>query len=218
MSIASSRHARRRLAEPPAWFDVPVVWGRCASQPAPRRPSGDWTDDVRMNGQPVLEGEHVRLRPIRPLDRDRLRDLFTEPEVAHWWGTTGPEKAADETVEAADAVAFAIEVDGDFAGFIQYSEEEEPDYRHAAIDMAVSTRHQGRGLGKEALRTVARYLFEVRGHRRITIDPAASNARAIHVYESVGFRPVGLMRSYERGPDGTWHDGLLMDMLSGELR
>jgi aminoglycoside 6'-N-acetyltransferase len=25
------------------------------------------------------------------------------------------------------------------------------------------------------------------------------------------------MREYERGPDGTWHDGLLMDLLAGEL-
>jgi aminoglycoside 6'-N-acetyltransferase len=27
-----------------------------------------------------------------------------------------------------------------------------------------------------------------------------------------------VMRSYERGPDGTWHDGLLMDLLATELR
>ena len=26
------------------------------------------------------------------------------------------------------------------------------------------------------------------------------------------------MRQYERGPDGTFHDGFLMDMLAGELR
>jgi aminoglycoside 6'-N-acetyltransferase len=25
------------------------------------------------------------------------------------------------------------------------------------------------------------------------------------------------MRRYERGHDGTWHDGLLMDLLTGEL-
>jgi aminoglycoside 6'-N-acetyltransferase len=25
------------------------------------------------------------------------------------------------------------------------------------------------------------------------------------------------MRSYQRGPDGGWHDGLLMDMLEDEL-
>jgi aminoglycoside 6'-N-acetyltransferase len=34
----------------------------------------------------------------------------------------------------------------------------------------------------------------------------------------VGFRRVGIMRKYERGPDGVWRDGLLMDMLEEELR
>jgi aminoglycoside 6'-N-acetyltransferase len=33
----------------------------------------------------------------------------------------------------------------------------------------------------------------------------------------VGFKPVGIMRQYERGPDGTWHDGLLMDLVRQEL-
>ena len=58
----------------------------------------------------------------------------------------------------------------------------------------------------------------MRGHHRLTIDPAADNAKAIRSYERVGFRPVGIMRRYERGLDGTWHDGLLMDLLAGELR
>ena len=43
------------------------------------------------------------------------------------------------------------------------------------------------------------------------------NRRAQALYEKVGFRPVGILREYERGPDGSWHDGLLMDMLCGEL-
>lgn len=25
------------------------------------------------------------------------------------------------------------------------------------------------------------------------------------------------MREYERGPDGSWHDGLLLDLLPGDL-
>jgi aminoglycoside 6'-N-acetyltransferase len=33
----------------------------------------------------------------------------------------------------------------------------------------------------------------------------------------VGFRRVGIIRNYERGPDGVWHDGLLMDMLKEEF-
>jgi aminoglycoside 6'-N-acetyltransferase len=34
----------------------------------------------------------------------------------------------------------------------------------------------------------------------------------------VGFQPVGVMRRYELGPDGVWHDGLLMDLLPEDLR
>ena len=62
------------------------------------------------------------------------------------------------------------------------------------------------------------FLIDERGHHRLTIDPAAHNTNAIKAYERVGFRPVGVMRKYERGPDGEWHDGLLMDMLAEELR
>jgi mannose-6-phosphate isomerase-like protein (cupin superfamily) len=46
------------------------------------------------------------------------------------------------------------------------------------------------------------------------IDPALDNGRAISCYRKVGFRPVGVMRRYERGPDGTFHDGLLMELLA----
>jgi aminoglycoside 6'-N-acetyltransferase len=52
----------------------------------------------------------------------------------------------------------------------------------------------------------------------LTIDPAAANETAIRVYTKVGFRPVGVLRNYERAADGTWHDGLLMDLLEGELK
>ena len=67
------------------------------------------------------------------------------------------------------------------------------------------------------MRTLARYLFAERGHHRLTIDPAATNEPAIRCYQRLGFRPVGIMRRYERGPDGIWHDGLLMDLLSSDL-
>jgi aminoglycoside 6'-N-acetyltransferase len=86
------------------------------------------------------------------------------------------------------------------------------------MDIYLTTSRHGQGLGTEALRLLARYLFEERGHHRLTIDPAADNTAAIRAYEGVGFRRVGIMRKYERGPDGVWHDGLLMDMLKEEFR
>jgi aminoglycoside 6'-N-acetyltransferase len=90
-------------------------------------------------------------------------------------------------------------------------------YRHAGIDIFVASRQHNRGVGTEAVWLLARFLCEQRGHHRLTIDPAAANQRAIRCYEKVGFRPVGVMRAYERGPDGDFHDGLLMDLLREEL-
>jgi aminoglycoside 6'-N-acetyltransferase len=165
-----------------------------------------------------LAGERVRLRPLIRADRERLRDILAEPGVARWWGAPNADAAVDDWLEDdGESVGFAIEVDGVVAGSIQYAEENEPGYRHAGIDLFLTEEHQGRGLGPDAIRTIARYVFEVRGHHRLTIDPAASNERAIHAYGRVGFKPVGIMRRYERGPDGTWHDGLLMDLLADEL-
>jgi len=60
------------------------------------------------------------------------------------------------------------------------------------------------------------YLFDEVGHHRLTIDPAADNVAAIACYTKVGFRPVGVMRSYEVRDDGGWADGLLMDMLKSD--
>jgi aminoglycoside 6'-N-acetyltransferase len=160
----------------------------------------------------VLRGERVLLRPGRPEDADRLLQIRTEPEVVRWWGSTDIEEIREEFIGTDEA--FVIEVEGEeVVGAIQYHEENDPMYRHAGMDIFLTTPRHGEGLGTEAIRVLARYLFEERGHHRLTIDPAADNAAAIRAYEKVGFRRVGIMREYERGPDGVWHDGLLMDML-----
>ena len=72
-----------------------------------------------------------------------------------------------------------IELDGRVVGWIQWSAEEEPDYRHASIDIYVDPAVHGRGVGTDAVRTLARHLFDHHGHHRIEIDPAADNAAAI---------------------------------------
>ena len=165
----------------------------------------------------VLRGERVLLRPGRPEDAGALVRIRKEPEVARRWGSDGIEEEVGEQFVAADA-GFVIEADGEVVGAIQYGEEDDPMYRHASMDIFLTTSRHGRGLGAEAIEVLARYLFEERGHHRLTIDPAADNAAAIRAYEKVGFRPVGVMRDYERSPDGVWHDGLLMDLLRDELR
>jgi aminoglycoside 6'-N-acetyltransferase len=176
--------------------------------------------EVAERAVPVLHGELVTLRPVQPRDAARLAEILTHPGVAEWWPGYDLDRVEQEITGDADeeTVVFAVEADGQVIGLVQYAEEADPMYRHAGIDVMLHLGWHGRGLGADAVRTLARHLFEDRGHHRITIDPAAHNERAIRSYLRVGFRPVGIMRRYERGPDGSWHDGLLMDLLPEDLR
>ena len=155
------------------------------------------------------------IRPLAERDAAELRRIHSLPEVARWWGQPPEGFPLHDDPETTRQ---AIEVDGQLAGLIDFWEEQTPRYRHATIDLFLDPAFHGRELGSEAVRRVARELIEQRGHHRITIDPAVANTTAIRSYERVGFRPVGVMRRYERSADGTWHDGLLMDLLHDELR
>ena len=161
-----------------------------------------------------LTGPRVTLRSTTPDDAATLTPIRNEPEVLRWWSHL-EDGEMDEFVR--DEHSLVIEVDGEVVGAAQYGEEADPMYRHANIDVYLTASRHGKGFGSEAVRVLARYLLEERGHHRLTIDPAAANRAAIRAYEKVGFRPVGVLRSYEQGPDGSWHDGLLMELLAGEL-
>jgi RimJ/RimL family protein N-acetyltransferase/pimeloyl-ACP methyl ester carboxylesterase len=165
----------------------------------------------------LLRGRNVVLRPLRGEDVERVAQIQAEPGVARWWGPPDEAELRRQAEGRDEAKAFAIERESELVGLIQYHEENEPDFRHAGIDLFLAERAQGSGLGPDAVRALARYLFDERGHHRLTIDPAADNAAAIRAYEKVGFRTVGVLREYWRSPEGAWRDGLLMDLLAREF-
>jgi aminoglycoside 6'-N-acetyltransferase len=162
---------------------------------------------------PVLHGQRLTLRPAEDADAPAITGILADPEVARWWGQNDLERVRDELREVP---SYAIVVGGAVAGWLQVQEETEPDYPSVAFDIVVAPEQQGRGYGQEALRVAIRH-FIARGHHRFTIDPAVENDRAIRCYRAVGFRPVGVLRAYDRAPDGTWRDGLLMDLLAADL-
>jgi aminoglycoside 6'-N-acetyltransferase len=156
-----------------------------------------------------IRGDKVVLRPLEAADEPILRAILATPEVARWWEPPGPEFPNEDP----QATRLAILVDGEVAGMIQFYEENDPDYRHAAIDVFVAPEHHGRGVGPDAVRTLARHLIDERGHHRVTIDPAVANAPAVRAYEKAGFRRVGVMEAAERHHSGEWHDVLLMELV-----
>jgi aminoglycoside 6'-N-acetyltransferase len=166
----------------------------------------------------TLRGERVELRVATPADVDALVRIRECPEVFERWG------GADLRVETLDAIDdedlefLAIVHERRVVGAIQWAPSDDPQYPHASVDLYLDPAVHQRGLGTDAVRTLCAYLLGPAGFHRLVIDPAADNAAAIRCYEKVGFRRVGVLRAYERGPDGTLHDGLLLDLLAGELR
>lgn len=165
---------------------------------------------------PVLRGQSMVLRPLTEEDVATLADAVHHPSIAPWWGSIGDAEKVREDMRF-DGTAFAVEVEGELAGWVAVDEERDPDWMVASLDILMLPGFQDRGLGPDALRIAIRWLIAERGHRRFTIDPAADNARAIRAYEAVGFRPVGILRAAAPGQDGGWRDALLMDLLAGEL-
>ncbi|TNH29592.1 GNAT family N-acetyltransferase [Micromonospora orduensis] len=166
----------------------------------------------------MLRGRAVTLRPATVADVPALAAIRAHPEVRRWW-RGGDDLTASVHADLGDddLTLYAIEHDGRVIGAIQWYAESDPDYRHASLDVFLDPSVRGEGLGGDAIRTLARHLIDEHGHHRFTIDPAAANSAAIRAYAKVGFRPVGIMRRYERGEDGRWHDALLMDLLAEDL-
>src|SRR3979490_3239143 len=160
---------------------------------------------------PTLQGVHIRLRPATAADIADLARIRETPEVARWWrGGDDMAASVEEDLAEEGTETVVIEHEGKVAGAIQWHAEEEPDYRHAGIDIYLDPAVHGRGLGADAIRTLARHLIADQGPHRLVIAPAADNAAAIRCYTKVGFRPVGLMRRYERGLGGNWPEGRRM--------
>ena len=168
----------------------------------------------------TLDGAVVTLRTATGADVDALVAIRSTPEVrARWDAEVGEDAAAAIAGSLADPElhVMVVELEGVVVGSIQWAEEADPMYRHASVDIFLDPAVHGRGIGADAVRTLTRHLVRDRGHHRLVIDPAADNVAAIACYAKVGFRAVGVMRQYEQGPDGTWHDGLLMDLVADDL-
>ncbi|MDZ5649095.1 GNAT family protein [Nitrospirillum sp. BR 11828] len=73
----------------------------------------------------------------------------------------------------------------------------------------------GRGLGMRAMRLLLPYAFGPLGLHRIGLRVLTINTRAIHCYETLGFRIEGRERQ-TFSLMGQWHDSLVMGLLADE--
>jgi aminoglycoside 6'-N-acetyltransferase len=163
-----------------------------------------------------LAGDRVVLRPVVLDDYPVLLHISSAPEVRQWRNDGGLQGGWPLSTRPS-TTRFTVLTGRRIAGMIQFWENVEPRDRHASMEIFLDPDLHGRGLGRDAIRTLARHLFHDREHHRLVIDPDASNEIAIRCCAAVGFRPVGTVRANERRISSL-RDGLVMDLLSSELR
>ena len=74
-----------------------------------------------------------------------------------------------------------------------------------------------RGLGRRMLKELMRIAFRELGAHRLFLDVYEDNARARHLYESLGFQYEGLMREAAQREEH-WCNLCLMSMLESEYK
>ena len=79
-------------------------------------------------------------------------------------------------------------------------------------------RYQNQGYGRRYLSLLIDHLLRERGLRRILLDTDPANARARHVYESLGFRLTGIRRACWKDKLGADRDAADYELLPGNFR
>lgn len=75
----------------------------------------------------------------------------------------------------------------------------------------------GKGLGTRVTKTVVTWAFEQLNLHKVTLGVLTTNARAIRIYETLGFRSEGILR-HDQFRDGEFLDLMLMAVFEDEWR
>lgn len=175
--------------------------------------------------QPVLVGEHVRLEPLTAAVLGPYLVGLDDPEVRHLTGT--PARFEPHAVEQwlstrqhhHDRADWAVvrSSDGAFLGEAVLNELDAP---NASVNYRVwlaGREATGRGHGTEVTRLVMSHALDDVGLHRVALGVYAFNLRARRMYERCGFQVEGRRRDALRR-DGTWHDEIMMSVLSTDPR
>jgi len=174
---------------------------------------------------PHLRGSQVSLRPMTYDDVRHLAKWGSDPEFRHYqWGQKAgvfEERSARAWIERmsrpGDSACWVIEHDGRPIGFANYRDFH-PKGKSAEIGIGIGQPDLwGKHLGRDALQTLMRYLFDELGLHRVGLSVVAFNDRAISMYKAVGFEVEGIERDGV-GVEGGFVDDVKMGMVKGRPR
>jgi RimJ/RimL family protein N-acetyltransferase len=104
---------------------------------------------------------------------------------------------------------FAIEVDGEFAGYIEIHHLNLEYHEHKGeIGYAVHPKYRGRGLASKSVRLLTQYAFKKYKLRRISAMGRVNNKASSRVLEKAGYKLEGILRK-NKCVDGKYLDDFI---------
>ena len=168
----------------------------------------------------------LRLRPVRRDDLDTLERWWETPEVQshfNWFGYPPPgflRRRFEENGMLGDEYGHLLVelLDGTLVGDVGYhAVKHGPGGGSVAYNIGITLlpEHRGQGLGAEAQRLLADYLFAHTRVERIEAGTDVENVAEQRALEKAGFTREGVLRSAQFR-DGGFHDMVLYSRLRGE--
>jgi aminoglycoside 6'-N-acetyltransferase len=168
----------------------------------------------------------VRLRPVRREDLDTLERWWESPEVQgrfNWFGHPPPEflrrRFEDNGMLGEEYGHLLVELaDGTLVGDVGYhAVKHGPGSGSVAYNIGITLlpEHRGHGLGTEAQRLLAEYLFAHTRVERVEAGTDVENVAEQRALEKAGFTREGVLRRAQFR-DGAFHDMALYSRLRGE--
>lgn len=147
------------------------------------------------------------LRRAGPDDHDLIEGLWLAPANAQWIEPPEPGEIADAIAHDLAFLWNGPQGVTGFATVITWVP------RVFGLSALASTRP---GTGEVLLRAVLAQVFGPLDGHRIGFDVTSDNARALRLYERLGFQKEGLIRECWLRPDGSWADCYLLGLLKRE--
>jgi len=144
-----------------------------------------------------LEGTRIIVRDIRREDSQQMRAWRPFSDTLHILANiarTAPvSRGMWLALHGADrtSLLYVIERRSDGKVVGRVSLREIVGHSSARLGIACGADFVNQGYGSEALRVFLPYYFRTLGFQRLCLDVAATNKRAIHVYEKLRFRHAG---------------------------
>ncbi|WP_420454901.1 GNAT family N-acetyltransferase [Rubrivirga sp.] len=183
--------------------------------------------DPFAHGLPILKGNRVRLRPVRPADDADLLAVYGDAGHLRFW-SHGPLADLDaasryrQEIEAAtrDRAYFKwaiIEAEADrLVGTVTLDDWDRGN-RRAEVGFIVRPEAAGRGLATDAVRTALRFAVDAMGVHRVEADVDPDNAASIRLLTGLGFAFEGRLRDRWFTFFGEWKDTAMYGLLAPDL-